>query len=68
VTPEEAVEYIYGYTVAHDVSARDLQLKKNGGQWLLGKTLPGFCPLGEYFPQAQKHFLFDVEVKNNYFK
>jgi 2-keto-4-pentenoate hydratase/2-oxohepta-3-ene-1,7-dioic acid hydratase in catechol pathway len=32
--------------VAHDVSARDWQLKKNGGQWLLGKAMTGFAPLG----------------------
>jgi 2-keto-4-pentenoate hydratase/2-oxohepta-3-ene-1,7-dioic acid hydratase in catechol pathway len=32
--------------VAHDVSARDLQLRKNGGQWLLGKAMDGFAPLG----------------------
>jgi hypothetical protein len=33
-------------TVAHDVSARDWQLKKNGGQWLLGKTLDNYAPIG----------------------
>ncbi len=37
---------VAGFTVAHDVSARDWQLKKNGGQWLLGKAIDGFCPLG----------------------
>ena len=41
-----AKDHIFGYTVAHDVSARDWQLKRNGGQWLLGKTMDGFCPLG----------------------
>ena len=40
------MSYIPGYTVAHDVSARDWQLHKNGGQWLLGKTFDTFCPLG----------------------
>jgi hypothetical protein len=35
-----------GFTVAHDVSARDYQLKKNGGQWLLGKAFDGFAPIG----------------------
>jgi len=43
---EEALSYVYGYTVAHDVSARDWQLKKNGGQWLLGKAMDDFCPIG----------------------
>ena len=42
----EAMSYVAGYTVAHDVSARDWQLKKNGGQWLIGKTFDTFCPLG----------------------
>ena len=32
------MEYVAGFTVAHDVSARDWQLKRNGGQWLLGKV------------------------------
>lgn len=43
---DRAMEHVGGYTVAHDVSARDWQLKKNGKQWLLGKTFDTFCPLG----------------------
>lgn len=35
-----------GFTVAHDVSARDWQMRRNGRQWLLGKTFDTFCPLG----------------------
>ncbi len=46
IDPVAAKEYIFGYTVAHDVTARDWQLNKNGGQWLLGKAMDGFCPLG----------------------
>ena len=38
--------HVAGYSVAHDVSARDWQLKRNGGQWLLGKTFDTYCPLG----------------------
>ena len=41
-----AHKYIAGYTVIHDVSARDLQLEANGGQWLLGKCCDGYAPLG----------------------
>ena len=41
-----AMDHVFGFTVAHDVSARDWQLRRNGGQWLLGKTMDGFCPLG----------------------
>lgn len=38
--------HVAGFTVAHDVSARDWQMKRNGRQWLLGKTFDTFCPLG----------------------
>jgi 2-keto-4-pentenoate hydratase/2-oxohepta-3-ene-1,7-dioic acid hydratase in catechol pathway len=40
----EAIEAIFGYTVANDVSARDLQF--SDGQWMRGKSLDSFCPLG----------------------
>lgn len=46
ISEAEAGQYILGYTVAHDVSARDWQLKKNGGQWLLGKTFDNYAPIG----------------------
>ena len=42
----EAHKYIGGYTVIHDVSARDLQLEANGGQWLLGKCGDGYGAMG----------------------
>ncbi|XP_012281568.1 fumarylacetoacetate hydrolase domain-containing protein 2A [Orussus abietinus] len=41
----EAEDCIFGYTVAQDLSARDWQ-RKNGGQFLLGKAMDTFCPLG----------------------
>lgn len=46
--PQEAValEHVVGFTVANDVSARDWQMRRNGRQWLLGKTFDTFCPLG----------------------
>jgi len=46
VSKEEAMDSVLGYTVAHDVSARDWQLKRNGGQWLAGKAMDNFCPIG----------------------
>lgn len=45
------LEYVAGYCTGHDLSARDLQ-KERGGQWLLGKTLDGFAPLGPDFVGA----------------
>ena len=46
ITKERAMDHVVGYTVANDVSTRDWQLKKNSGQWLLGKTFDTHCPLG----------------------
>ncbi|XP_036383477.1 fumarylacetoacetate hydrolase domain-containing protein 2A [Megalops cyprinoides] len=46
IKEEEALSYVAGFTVANDVSARDWQMRRNGKQWLLGKTFDSFCPLG----------------------
>jgi 2-keto-4-pentenoate hydratase/2-oxohepta-3-ene-1,7-dioic acid hydratase in catechol pathway len=44
VPVEEALSYVRGYTVANDVSARDVQFAD--GQWVRAKSLDTFCPLG----------------------
>jgi len=44
VTEDSALAYVFGYTAANDVSARDLQF--GDGQWVRGKSLDTFCPLG----------------------
>lgn len=41
----DALDYIFGFTLANDVSARDVQ-RRHGGQWLKGKSMDGSCPLG----------------------
>ncbi len=41
-----ALDHVAGYCCGHDVSARDWQLRKPGGQWLLGKSFDGFAPMG----------------------
>lgn len=46
IAKDEAMEYVAGYTVGHDVSARDWQLKKDGKQWMIGKTFDTFAPAG----------------------
>jgi 2-keto-4-pentenoate hydratase/2-oxohepta-3-ene-1,7-dioic acid hydratase in catechol pathway len=51
VSEAEALDYVAGYSVGHDFSARDLQLEK-GGQWMVGKTLDDFAPIGPYFVSA----------------
>jgi 2-keto-4-pentenoate hydratase/2-oxohepta-3-ene-1,7-dioic acid hydratase in catechol pathway len=46
VEPEDAAKVIFGYTVANDVTARDLQ--KTDGQWARAKGFDTFCPLGPW--------------------
>src|ERR1019366_6732096 len=46
LTSSNALEHVAGYAVGHDVSARDWQLKKDGKQWMVGKTFDTFAPIG----------------------
>ncbi|TWU07950.1 fumarylacetoacetate hydrolase family protein [Stieleria varia] len=46
IPAERAMEHVFGYTCGHDVSARDWQKGRPGGQWLLGKTFDTFAPIG----------------------
>lgn len=46
VSRARALDYVLGYTCANDVSARDWQLRRGGGQWCRGKTFDTFSPLG----------------------
>ncbi|MFL6010108.1 MAG: fumarylacetoacetate hydrolase family protein [Rubrobacteraceae bacterium] len=47
VSESEALDYVFGYTNANDVSARDLQFSE-GGQWTRSKSIDSFLPLGPY--------------------
>lgn len=44
VSEANAKDYIFGYTCGNDISCRDAQMRS--GQWLIGKTMPGFGPCG----------------------
>lgn len=44
VSEPDALSYVFGYTVANDISARDLQF--SDGQWIRAKSLDTFCPIG----------------------
>lgn len=46
ISPDEAQDFIFGFTIANDVSARDLQFQD--GQWTRGKGFDTFCPLGPW--------------------
>ncbi len=44
ISKEEALDYVFGYTILNDVSARDVQFSES--QWVRGKSLDTFCPMG----------------------
>ena len=46
IKAEDAYNYIFGYTVLNDFTARDLQ--KDHKQWFKGKSLDGYCPMGPW--------------------
>lgn len=65
VSKEEALSYVFGYSIGNDLSIRDLQFKS--GQWLLGKTADKFAPVGPYLVTADTidptHL--DISLKRN---
>jgi 2-keto-4-pentenoate hydratase/2-oxohepta-3-ene-1,7-dioic acid hydratase in catechol pathway len=60
---EDAMSYIYGYSIANDVTARDVQRQHN--QWFRGKSLDTTCPLGPYLlhHSSQGFDPFNLSVK-----
>jgi 2-keto-4-pentenoate hydratase/2-oxohepta-3-ene-1,7-dioic acid hydratase in catechol pathway len=52
IDPADAMGHVFGYTVLDDVSSRDEWL--DGDQWLLGKSMNGFCPIGPWIVTADE--------------
>ena len=52
VAPADALRHVFGWTVMNDVSSRDEWL--DGDQWLIGKSMPGFCPIGPWVVTADE--------------
>lgn len=52
IAPQDALKHVFGYTVANDVSARDVQFRHK--QYFLGKSLEGACPLGPMIVTADE--------------
>lgn len=50
----EALDHVFGYTVANDVSARRWQRHAGGRQWVRSKGFDGFCPLGPHIVTADE--------------
>jgi 2-keto-4-pentenoate hydratase/2-oxohepta-3-ene-1,7-dioic acid hydratase in catechol pathway len=52
IPEEKAMEYVFGFCVMNDTTARDVQQKRHGGQWFKGKSLDGHGPLGPWIVTA----------------
>lgn len=63
VSVKEAKDYIFGYTIANDVTARDLQSKT--GQWTVAKGFDTFCPIGPYINTWLDVSNLDLQTKVN---
>jgi 2-keto-4-pentenoate hydratase/2-oxohepta-3-ene-1,7-dioic acid hydratase in catechol pathway len=61
ITPENALQHIWGYTIVNDVTARDRQ--RNHKQWFLGKALDTFCPMGPWITTADEVKPDDLALK-----
>lgn len=50
ISKEEAIEYVFGYTIINDVTARDMQTEdlKSAHPWFRSKSFDTFCPIGPY--------------------
>ena len=53
ITEDRALQHVFGYMAANDVSGRDIQ-RQHGQQWFKGKSLDGTCPLGPWIVTADE--------------
>jgi 2-keto-4-pentenoate hydratase/2-oxohepta-3-ene-1,7-dioic acid hydratase in catechol pathway len=60
VAPEDALAHVFGWTIINDVSSRDEWL--DGDQWLIGKSMPGFCPVGPWVVTADELDATDIAL------
>ncbi|MDP9265378.1 MAG: fumarylacetoacetate hydrolase family protein [Chloroflexota bacterium] len=54
IPEQRALEHVFGYTCANDVSVRDFQQKRHGSQWFKGKNFDTHCPLGPWIVTADE--------------
>ncbi len=57
----DAMAHVWGYTIVNDVTARDVQMRH--GQWHLGKSFDGFCPMGPWLVTADELDGQDTRVR-----
>ena len=58
---DDALAHVWGYTVINDVTARDLQVKHK--QWLLGKSIDTFCPIGPWLVTADELDHRNIDIR-----
>lgn len=63
IKEEDALNYIYGYTIINDITSRDLQ--RSHEQWFKGKSLDTFCPIGPVILTGSNNTSFTIETKVN---
>ena len=63
IRPEEAENYIFGYTCFNDITARDIQ--KSEGQWTRGKSMDGFAPMGPVLTDELDPAALHLETRLN---
>ncbi len=61
ISAEDALDYVWGYTIVNDITARDLQGQHS--QWLIGKSQDTFCPMGPCIATADELDLSDTSVR-----
>jgi 2-keto-4-pentenoate hydratase/2-oxohepta-3-ene-1,7-dioic acid hydratase in catechol pathway len=61
IAPEDALSHVFGWTIANDVTGRDLQ--RRYGQWFKGKSLDGSCPLGPWIVPADELDASDLAIE-----
>lgn len=54
IPESRALQHVFGYTIGNDVSVRDHQRSRHGGQWFKGKSFDTHCPLGPWIVTADE--------------
>ncbi len=62
--PDEAMATIAGFVTANDLSEREFQLDRSGGQWSKGKCCAGFTPLGPWLSTPQEFDPSDARLRS----
>lgn len=62
IPEEKAPRHVWGYTLANDITQRDLQ-RAHGGQWLKGKSIDGTTPMGPWISTSDEVDIDDVQLE-----